>query len=131
MTDSVDLGRRLARKLAALEWSDIPTPVVERAKLFVVDTLGVIGGAARAPGIPELLSALREWEPSGGSATALLGGFRLSPQSAAMANGASSHALDFDDQHDPARIHAFCVVLPAALAAAEARRKRDRASEPF
>jgi 2-methylcitrate dehydratase PrpD len=36
-----------------------------------------------------------------------------------MANGAAAHALDFDDQHDPARVHTSCVVLPALLATAE------------
>src|SRR6185503_9288325 len=35
--------------------------------------------------------------------------------------GAAAHALDFDDQHDPARVHTSCVTLPALLAAAEDR----------
>ena len=33
----------------------------------------------------------------------------------------AEHALDFDDNHDPGRVHAYAVILPAALAAAEAR----------
>ena len=54
-----------------------------------------------------------------GSATGLIGKRRLSPPSAALANGAAAHALDFDDQHDPARVHTSCVALPALLATAE------------
>jgi 2-methylcitrate dehydratase PrpD len=114
------IERRLAGWTAALRFEDLPAPVLRIAKDFVLDTLGVIGGAARAPGMAELRSALAAWEPSGGIATMLLGGPRVAPATAALANGAAAHALDFDDQHDPARIHAFCVILPAALAVAEA-----------
>jgi len=51
----------------------------------------------------------------------LLNGTRANPATAALANGAAAHSLDFDDQHDPARVHVFCVVLPAVLAAIEAK----------
>ena len=114
------IERRLAAWSAALAWDDLPAPVRRTLLDFVLDTLGVIGGAAQAPGLGPLRAALAAWEPAGGIATPLLGGPRLAPPSAALANGAAAHALDFDDQHDPARIHAFCVVLPAALAVAEA-----------
>lgn len=36
-----------------------------------------------------------------------------------MVNGAAAHALDFDDQHDPARVHSYCVIFPVTLAVAE------------
>ena len=87
-------------------------------KLLLVDALAVIAGAARAPGIPELNTRLARWERSG-SATGLIGKRRYSPPSAALANGAAAHALDYDDIHDAARVHSMCVVLPALLAAAE------------
>jgi 2-methylcitrate dehydratase PrpD len=83
-----------------------------------MDTLGVIAGATNAPGIRELNQRLAKWE-TGGSATGLVGKRRYSPPTAALANGAAAHALDFDDQHDPARVHSNCVVLPALLATAE------------
>jgi 2-methylcitrate dehydratase PrpD len=114
------LSRALAAALARLGPDDIPREIVRTVRLFVLDTLGVIGGAAKAPGIAELNGALRAWSGDG-RATALLGGFHTSPPDAALANGAAAHALDFDDQHDPARVHVFCTALPAALAAAEAR----------
>ncbi|WP_020187835.1 MmgE/PrpD family protein [Methylopila sp. 73B] len=115
------LGREIASTLAALRHADLPDDVVGVVKLFTLDTLGVIGGAARAPGMSELLAALTEWETSG-KATLLLSGAGANPATAALANGAAAHSLDFDDQHDQARIHAFCVVLPAVLAAIEAKR---------
>lgn len=87
-------------------------------KLLLIDALGVIGGAARAPGIHELNRRLTRWEASG-SATGLIGKRRYSPPTAALANGAAAHALDYDDIHDAARVHSSCVVLPAVLATAE------------
>jgi len=98
----------------------LPAAVVHRVKLFVLDTFGVIAAASQANGIPELNRQLCAWEKTGAS-TALIGKWRASPPTAAMANGAAAHALDFDDNHDPARVHSYAVMLPAALATAEAK----------
>jgi 2-methylcitrate dehydratase PrpD len=101
-------------------YSSLPASVVKRIKLFVLDTLGVIAAATEAPGIPEVNRLLLGWEGAGPS-TMLIGKGRVAPPTAALANGAAAHALDFDDNHDPGRVHAYAVILPAALAAAEAR----------
>lgn len=113
-----NLSRTLCENVAAWRFDQLPREVVKTVKALMLDTLGVIGGASRAPGIPELNARLARWEQSG-SATGLIGKRRYSPPSAALANGAAGHALDFDDQHDPARVHTSCVVLPALLATAE------------
>ena len=108
----------LCEAVARWRYEDLPPAVVRVLKSLLIDALGVIGGAACAPGIPELHARLARWEREG-SATALIGKRRLSPPSAALANGAAAHALDYDDQHDPARVHTNCVTLPALLATAE------------
>ncbi|HEV2009275.1 MAG TPA: MmgE/PrpD family protein [Burkholderiales bacterium] len=113
-----DYSLKLCEIIARWRYADLPADVVHTLKLFVLDTLGVIGGAANAPGIRELNQRLSKWETSG-SATGLIGKRDYSPPTAALANGAAAHALDFDDQHDPARVHTNCVVLPTLLAAAE------------
>ena len=115
---SDNLSRELCEIVAAWRYETLPEAVVSTAKALMLDTLGVIGGAAAAPGIPALNARLAKWETSG-SATALTARRKLSPPSAALANGAAAHAHDFDDQHDPARVHTSCVVLPALLATAE------------
>ena len=109
---------RLCEAISQWRYEDLPREVVATLKLLILDALGVIGGAAHAPGIAELNRRLARWE-STGSATGLIGKRRYTPPSAAMANGAACHALDFDDQHDPARVHTNCVTLPTLLAAAE------------
>jgi 2-methylcitrate dehydratase PrpD len=108
----------LCATIAGWTYDLLPAPVLHNVKALILDTLGVIGGAAHAPGIPELNTRLSRWEQTG-SATGLIGKRRYSPPTAAMANGAAAHALDFDDQHDPARVHTSAVVLPALLAVAE------------
>jgi 2-methylcitrate dehydratase PrpD len=110
----------LCETIARLRYEDLPREVIATLKSLILDALGVIGGAAQAAGIPELNSRLARWEPQG-SATGLIGKRRYSPPTAALANGAACHALDFDDQHDPARVHTNCVTLPALLATAEDR----------
>jgi len=108
----------LCEAIAGLRYEHLPREVLVTVKSLILDALGVIGGAARAEGIPELNARLARWEQQG-SATGLIGKRRYSPPTAALANGAACHALDFDDQHDPARVHTNCVTLPALLAAAE------------
>src|SRR5262245_23603310 len=112
------LSLRLCRHVAGWRFEDLPTEVVRTSKHLLLDTIGVMAGAADAPGIKTLNSRLSHWEPSG-SATGLIGKHRYSPPTAALANGAAAHALDFDDQHDPARSHASCVMVPTLLATAE------------
>ncbi len=111
-------SRALCATIAGWTYDTLPAPVLHNVKALILDTLGVIGGAAHAPGIPELNARLCRWEKTG-SATGLIGKRRYSPPTAAMANGAAAHALDFDDQHDPARVHTSAVVLPTLLATAE------------
>ena len=63
-----DYTLRLCEQLARWRYEDLPAEVVRMLKFFLLDTLGVIAGAANAPGIRELNQRLSKWE-SGGSAT--------------------------------------------------------------
>jgi 2-methylcitrate dehydratase PrpD len=45
---------QLCERITRWRFEDLPADVVHKLKLFVLDTLGVIGGAAHAPGIREL-----------------------------------------------------------------------------
>lgn len=98
-----------------MRYEDLPPSVIRVLKLLLVDVLAVTAGAARAPGIDTLSQRLARWE-AGGSATGLIGKRRFSPPTAALVNGSAAHALDFDDIHDPSRVHSGCVVVPTLLA---------------
>lgn len=114
------LGRILADHVVSISYEKLPEKVVETIKRFTLDTLGVIVAAAGAPGMAGMQAALTEWETDG-RATLLLSGKRVSPVTAVLGNSSAAHSLDFDDCHDPSRVHAFCVLVPAVLAAAEAK----------
>ena len=90
-------SRALCGTLANFSYDILPAPVLHSVKALILDTLGVIGGAAHASGIAELNARLSRWEKTG-SASGLIGRRRYSPPTAAMANGAAAHALDFDDE---------------------------------
>jgi 2-methylcitrate dehydratase PrpD len=113
------LGEQLCGRIAQIAGQALPPEVHDMTVQLVLDSLGVTMGASRAPGIGELATAMRALEPHGGSATILIDGLTAGPATAALVNGAAAHALEFDDTHDTARIHALCAVLPAALAVAE------------
>jgi len=120
-TSKIDgLSAGLCTAAAAIRYEDLPDDVVRTAKLLILDTLGIIGAARDAPGMAALHNRLSSWERDG-SATTLLTKRRLSPPTAALANGAAAHALDFDDIHDAARVHTSSVILPTVLAVAEDR----------
>ena len=65
---------------------------------------------------------LRDWaaDTCGSGPATLFGGGHAAPESAALVNGATSHALDYDDTHFAHIGHTSVAVLPAALAVAEA-----------
>lgn len=115
---SKGLTRDFCSRLASIRYEDLPEKVVSNVKLFLLDSLGTLAAGAAAPGVNTLIRRLTQWERAG-NATVLLGGERVSPPSAALANAAAAHALDYDDQHDDARVHSYCSVMPATLAAAE------------
>jgi 2-methylcitrate dehydratase PrpD len=121
-TEDERLSLRLCEALSRWRYEDLPPEVLSSAKHFMIDTLGVIAGAANAPGIDVLNRRLARWEQIG-TATGLLGKRRYSPPNAALANGTAAHALEFDDMHDAARVHGYCTVLPSVLATAEDRQR--------
>ena len=113
--------------ITQVQWRDFPSDAVALAKRCATDGLGVIlaGSTTRGSAI------LRDYIGTGdGAAEATVLGqqiFRTSARSAALANGASGHAMDFDDTQlstTPDRIfglltHPTLPPLVAALAIGE------------
>jgi 2-methylcitrate dehydratase PrpD len=110
--------RDLARFGAALRFADIPSEVVERIKLSVLDSIGCCLFGATLPWtrkVAELADAERA-EP----VASLIGmGRKTSPSLAALVNSTSGHAFELDDIHKESIIHAGSIATPVALAIAE------------
>jgi 2-methylcitrate dehydratase PrpD len=96
-----------------------PVSVVDRvrARLHVLDWAGCVSAGAVEPGAaePRALAALE-----GAGVCRVVGGRRAGPQAAALANGPMGALLEMDDVDKRGLLHPGPVVMPAALAAAEA-----------
>lgn len=111
-------ARRLAGFAADLDYDALPGAVVARAKLSILDALGV-GLAANA--YPFADAAFMGTLALGGVGTASVIGRpeQLPLRDAALINGILIHGLDFDDTHLASIIHATAACLPAILSFGE------------
>ncbi len=110
----------LAAFAASMALPRLPSEVVARARLLVLDLVGNIVRARHdAESTPALLAAARALGLAAGSAGVFGDCARYTPAGAALLNGALGHSLDFDDTHAAGSLHPGCPVIPAALAAGE------------
>ncbi|MEM8790849.1 MAG: MmgE/PrpD family protein [Pseudomonadota bacterium] len=107
-----------------MQWSDLPSEAREMTKLLVLDLLGVAASARVTP-LSRIISDHAARFFGGDQASILFDGRRASPMGAALAGGMTIDAIDGHDGWRPAKGHAGCHVLPAALAIAEAEGQMD------
>lgn len=120
----MEIARELAGRIAALKYEALPAEAVKNAKTAVIDTIGVIlaGSTEEAPKLVAKLPGMMSAGPS-----AVLGfGARVACLDAALINGVSAHAMDFDDVNIAIGGHPSAVILPALYAAAEMQRSSGR-----
>jgi 2-methylcitrate dehydratase PrpD len=94
-----------------------PEAALESAHRQFIDVIAVTVPGAADPVTARLFGAVKEW--GAGASTAIGFGTKLAAPWAALVNGTAAHALDFDDNFDPAKAHATAVLAPAILALAE------------
>jgi 2-methylcitrate dehydratase PrpD len=113
-------AERFATWALELELEAVPPPIVEAAKLHRLD---VVGCGLAAHGLDVATEGRSTMAELGGEPEASVIGLdtRLPAANAAFANAMLCHGLDFDDTHSDSVSHVSTVVVPAALALAEAR----------
>jgi 2-methylcitrate dehydratase PrpD len=118
--DGVTAAERFATWALELDLDAVPPPVVEAAKLHVLD---VVGCGLAAHGLDVATEGRSTMAELGGEPEASVIGLDcgLPAANAAFANAMLCHGLDFDDTHSDSVSHISTVVVPAALAFAEAR----------
>lgn len=117
---SAPLTSALVVRAYALARNPLPPDVLEIGRQCVLDWAGVALAGSRQP-LAGLLLA-QAMEDGGRPVASVVGsGQQMSARQAALLNGASGHALDYDDANVAAQGHVTAAVLPAALAVAEAR----------
>jgi aconitate decarboxylase len=107
-----------AAHVAGVRYEDIPHVAIERAKVFILDSVGVGIAGSTAPGRRETLAAARGWG-AGEEASLWGGGGKLPAPAAAMLNAFQMHCQEYDCVCESAVLHPMATLLPAALAYAE------------
>ncbi|MEA2985385.1 MAG: hypothetical protein QOD94_1639 [Alphaproteobacteria bacterium] len=111
------LRQMLAEFVVAFDLKQVPPEVVELARLAFVDTVGVAVAGSHEE-VAHIAAEMVKAEGSAPSCTIIGSSVRASPQLAALANGVSSHAMDYDFSYISGQTAA--PVIPALLAVAEA-----------
>lgn len=102
-----------------------PEAAVASAHRQFIDVVAVTVPGAADEVTRRVFETVRGWGE--GPSTAIGFGGKLAPPWAALVNGTAAHALDFDDNFDPAKAHATAVLAPAILALAEQEGSSGRA----
>jgi 2-methylcitrate dehydratase PrpD len=103
-----------------IRYEDIPSEVLERTRLAVLDTLGTMIAGIKGEGVPELDALVQTWGGAGQSAL-ITTGRRAPMHTAALINAVAARAWDLDDVHEQNTCHVFASLVPALLSIAQAR----------
>ena len=111
-------SQSIGRFANALKLADVPQPVVEKAKLVFLDTLG-IALASSTMDFGAMVTNVAQ--KLGGTNSSLLIGTskRVAAANAVIANGTLAHGLDYDDTLEEAIVHTGCCAGMTALAVGE------------
>jgi 2-methylcitrate dehydratase PrpD len=107
------------RFVKSLEFDQLPSEVIQKAKQCILDIIGcALGGAATTEHAKIVIEVMKQLggEPQ---ATVFADGFKTSTMNAALANGTSGHSHDLDDAHRDSFFHVGVGSIPAVLALAE------------
>ncbi|NHF74636.1 MmgE/PrpD family protein [Paracoccus xiamenensis] len=100
-----------------------PVAADARMRRFVDFSLAdwaTVGLAGQGEPVARAARQMALGDSAGRGGATVIGGGRAAPRAAALANGAISHALDYDDTHFLHIGHPSVAVIPAALSVAEA-----------
>ena len=116
----INLTEKIAEFCKDIKFEKLPNQVVKRAKLLILDTVGIIIRARHdAESTKSLISAVNKLDLNNGKCQVFSDTNRYVPSAAALINGTLAHSLDFDDTHAEASLHSSAPILAAAFAAAQ------------
>jgi 2-methylcitrate dehydratase PrpD len=125
MSDKLPVTERIAARSAGLHYGALPPDIRAVARQCILDWFGVTLAGAREE-LSQIIAAEAIDEGGAGTATLIGRGKKVPPLLAALVNGTTSHALDYDDVHLSYIGHATVAVLPAILALGEAKNASGR-----
>ncbi len=106
----------IAEFIVSFDLKKVPPIVIDRARVAFIDTIGVmLAGSQHDPA--DIVCDMIKFEGSAPVATIVGRSLRASPQLAALANGVSAHAMDYDLTYLAGQ--AIAGLIPAILPVAE------------
>ncbi len=121
----MEYTRHLAQFAAQLQYADLPSPVIEKAKAIALHAWAVqLAGST----LPWSKAAYRFAQSQGGTpqSSVVNYGLKTSAINAAFVNGTFGHGFEMDDNHAATGIKGGCVVLPTCLAVGEQQNRSGR-----
>ena len=112
------ISRQLADFAAGFDYDAIPDPVRQRAKVLILDAVGIALASTQYDFSHRILAGLRALSGSGECSVIGMPG-RLPLRDAVLLNGALIHGLDYDDSHLRGVVHPTSSAFPCALGVAE------------
>jgi 2-methylcitrate dehydratase PrpD len=111
------LAAQLAQRINRISWEKLPPQVVANAKSAILDTVGVMLAGSHDEPTTRLLRVpgMRD----AGPCLVLGHAIRTSALNAALVNGTSAHAMDFDDVNIALGGHPSAPLVPALFALVE------------
>ncbi len=94
-----------------------PDEALHLARRSFIDTVAVMIAGACEPATRIITDTVASW--GAGKSVVVGSDQRQSPPFSALVGGTAAHALDFDDNFDPAKAHASAVLVPAIMAAGD------------
>lgn len=116
-TDHPSISEQIAAFAFKLKTTDIPASVRERARLLMLDSIGIALASHGYDFSSKAMAAISEL--NSGQETVVIGSdVKLDIRNAILMNGILIHGLDYDDTHAQGVIHATTSILPTVLAVA-------------
>jgi 2-methylcitrate dehydratase PrpD len=113
----MEVTTELARRIRAINYENLPRQVVSNAKVAILDTVGVTLAGSQEDSAKLLMRVPGMSEP--GPSLVFGHAMRTSALNAALINGTSAHAMDFDDVNIALGGHPSAPLTPALFALAE------------
>jgi len=112
------IATQLAEWISQIQLNSIPNKVLIKAKKCIFDTIGVTIAGTQTDTGKVIKNYIKDF--GGHGVCRVIGtSIKTTPSTAALANGAMGHALDFDDTSYSYIGHPSISILPAALAVGE------------
>src|SRR5579872_4132582 len=118
------LTKYVSEFIVNTKYEDIPENVIALGKKTILDGFGLaLSGSASTAG-PRIRKYIEALGPCGGNSSVVGTKMKVHPRFAALANGVSIHADDFDDTGSA--LHVAAPILPPSFALCEVNRRSGK-----